>query len=372
MLAASCSVLRLPPSLIVPMTGTEPRPADERRSNATSLAFGLPLSEVWKADAPAGYGPAPAVIVDSLLFYGDLHGELHVLRLMDGHEVGSKSYGSAIFGAPLLDRDTMYLALSRSEPNLMAYLLSTGTTVWKSNLPDIETDLLRLGGRLYAATYRGTLYCIDKSTGNTLWRFDVPADARTRIIRSSPASDGGTIVFGCDDGSMFAVSADSGTLRWRANARESIVSFPSIESGSVVFGSLDSTLYAVDIRSGKKMWERALGSHLVVGQAVHNGRIYTATAAGELYSLGVSDGRIYWWTQLKSMAGAAPFVADTVLFVGCMDKHLYAYGTTSGDLLWDAAIGGRVRSTPIVGNGRMVILADDRTVHAFQSTGPKP
>ncbi len=372
MLAAACSVLRIPAPLIVPRAGEVSSADDIRRTHATSSQFIPPLREAWTTDAPAGVGASAAVIVDSLLLYADLHGEVHIVRLNDGHEIGSKSFGTAIFSAPLLDRDTMYLAMSRSEPNLIAYSIATGTTFWKLNVPDIETELLRIGGRLYAATFHGTLLCIDKSSGNTLWKFDVPMTGRTRILRSSPSSDGSTVVFGCDDGSLIAVAADSGTLRWRTRARESIVCPPAIDGGSVYAGSLDSSMYAVDLGTGSIKWSRGLGAAIVDGQAVHAGYIYTATAAGELYCLRGSDGGILWNVPLRNMAGASPVVADTIVYVGCMDKHLYAYGASNGAQLWECAVEGRVRSTPVTGDGWMVVLTDDRKVHGFQSTGSLP
>ncbi len=370
--AAACSVLRVPGPLIAPLSGEVSSGNDIRRTHATSSAFIPPLREVWTADAPAGFGPAAATIVDSLLFYGDLHGEVHIVRLRDGQEVGSKSYGSAIFNAPVFDRDTMYLAMSRSEPNLLAYSIATGTMFWKLNMPDIETELLRVGGRLYAATFHGTLFCVDKSSGSTIWKFEVPMTGRTRIVRSSPSSDGSVVVFGCDDGSMIAVSADSGTLRWRTPARESIVCPPAIDSGSVFFGSLDSSLYALDLATGRMKWSTDLRSAIFDGQAVYGGSIYTATAAGELYCLRGSDGSIRWSTPLKNMAGASPIVADTVVYVGCMDKHFYAYGAASGDQLWECAAEGRIRSIPVTGNGWMIVLTDDRKIHAFRSAGVLP
>ncbi len=368
----ACSTIRIDRPLATGTRGWTAASGGSERTNRASGTIVPPLRERWNAGLPAGVGPGGAAAAESLAVVGDLHGELHLFELSGGREIGSKSFGAAIVSRPVLDRDTVYLALTRSDPNLLAYALSSGRMIWKRAFPDVETDLLRLGDRLIAAAYAGVVLCVEKATGRTLWSFDVPAGSRTRVVRSSPASDGATVVFGCDDGSLYALDAARGTMLWKAQARESIIAPPSIDSGRVFAGSLDSSVYAFDLRTGAELWRRPLGASLLHGQAVGRDCVVVTTAAAEVFALRPSDGALLWRRRLESMAGAGPLLTDSLLVVPCIDRNVVYLGAMDGRERWRQRLDGRVRSIPLFHGGALLLMTDDRMLHSFRSNGGAP
>ena len=81
---------------------------------------------------------------------------------------------------------------------------------------------------------------IDETTGKVKWLF-ASAD-----VTDSPAIGGdGTVFFGCDDGSFYAVTS-GGQLRFKITAQGSISASPAIaDDGTVVFVSDDGLLWAI-------------------------------------------------------------------------------------------------------------------------------
>jgi outer membrane protein assembly factor BamB len=341
---------------------------DYGRRNAAPTPLDPPLVAVWQYDASAGFAASP-IIAEGVLLTATLKGEVHAVRLVDGEGTGSSGFGASVIGTPAVRGDTVYIPLSRSDQNLIAYRLSTGKTLWKRDLPDIESSLLLIGNRLYAGCANGTLYAVTAETGTPIWSYAIPREERTRMIRSSPAGDDSTIVFGCDNGKLYAIDADNGGLRWTAAAGGSIVAAPSIDSGLVFVGSLDSNLYARDLASGKIIWQQHCGSRLFGGQAVAFGNVYCGTAAGILYCFNERTGVMVWKVALGTLVNSAPLVAGAVLYVGCPDKHLSALDRFTGERIWTTVVGGRIRTSPVISFGKLFIAADDRKIYAFARDG---
>ena len=112
-------------------------------------------------------------------------------------------------------------------------------------------------GRVYVGSTNGRLYALsDLANGAEIWRYPDPSrtpgdPARIGDIRGTPviASDG-AIIFGSDDGYLYAVNP-SGTLRWKFPTAGSplgaIGSKPAIGAdGIIYFSADDGKLYAVD------------------------------------------------------------------------------------------------------------------------------
>jgi len=87
-----------------------------------------------------------------------------------------------------------------------------------------------------AAKDQHTLYALDVDDGRELWHF-----AAGGRIDSPPTIHGGSVLFGCADGSVYCVRAADGELAWRfraAPAEQRIVAFNQLESPWRVHGSV--------------------------------------------------------------------------------------------------------------------------------------
>lgn len=349
-----------------------------QHTNVAVHELRLPLVKLWEYDAGAGFGNTPVVVVDSLIFVGTLHGELHVINLGTGKRVGSVDLGSAIMGTPIVRGELVYVPLTNNGENLVAFNLQRGVPEWRAKIGNIETSPLRIDNRIYVATLEGTLLCLDQVDGEVVWTYELPVipgkggrgwpeEERRKPIRSSPAADESAIYFGADDGKLYALRRADGKFLWAFASRGNIVSPPSVYGGKVYFGSIDKTFYCLDASTGVLVWKRELGSKLFGSQAIAEGRVYTAAADGHVYCLDAVSGELRWTYLAKSVINSAPLIAGNIAFVGSLDKHLYALDAISGKLLWSETLPGRIKCSPVAWGDFLVVLVEDRSIIAYKS-----
>lgn len=132
-------------------------------------------------------------------------------------------------------------------------LFDVGASVVAS--PALGADGTPGADTLYVADGSGTLTAIDLTSVNATgaaatarWTFTIPSGA---AIASSPAvTEDGTIVFGADDGVLYAVRDAGATaeLRWTFVTGGEVRSSPAVAddgNGTIYFGSSDGFVYAV-------------------------------------------------------------------------------------------------------------------------------
>ena len=116
-------------------------------------------------------------------------------------------------------------------------------------MPDAVNTAPALGiETLYLVSEAGNVYALDSRTGTLRW-----AVAVGTAVHSAPAlavdATGETLVFGADDGMLYAVR--DGQLLWTVPLGGSVgTSSPSIAAdGTIFIGTSDGVLYSVNASS---------------------------------------------------------------------------------------------------------------------------
>lgn len=340
------------------------------RTNRTQASLTLPLKRVWDYDADAGFAPYSAVAEGGYIIVGNLHGDIHVMDVKTGKGKVIHGFGSSVFGSPIIDGSTLYVALANDEENIVAYDLSASSFLWKTRLPGIETSPLLIASRIYVSALTGELFCIDKSNGAIRWSYANPFEKLRSQSHSSPAGNDSIVVYGHDDGDLTAIDAMSGTLRWNVRAANGLLGSPILVGERVIAGASDSTISAFDLRTGSLLWNRRLGGRIFSPLSAGTGTIYAGTASGILHCLNLRDGSNVWQYAAKNGFCAAPLVAGNFIFAGSLDRSLTALDADSGAVRWQWTGEARIKTTPIIHDNTLIILQDDRTIMAFREDKP--
>jgi len=147
------------------------------------------------------------------------------------------------------------------------------------------------------------------------WAFGFP---NTVTAYSQPTVFGGRVYTGSNDGTVYALDAQSGCLYWMYQAKAMVRDALVIGPGPVAyFGDLESNFYALDANTGKLVWQKKLDDQpftRITGTAkLHDGRLYVPIASqeenaganpqyscctfrGNLVVVKASDGSIVWRT----------------------------------------------------------------------------
>ena len=93
-------------------------------------------------------------------------------------------------------------------------------------------------GFVYAGDRGKRLHCLNAADGTEKWAF------RTKgRIDSSPVVLPENVVFGSDDGNVYAVSAKDGGQVWNYEIAQPVQSSPCIAGGRLVIGADDGVIY---------------------------------------------------------------------------------------------------------------------------------
>ena len=185
---------------------------------------------------------------------------------MWGYDAGRRGASTAAMDLP----ESLYLQWSRELPQ--------PRRAWRTQMDnkgkldfDVSYSPIVMGDRVFVASMTRdslTAYSVDR--GLELWRFYAEGPCRL-----APAAWNGRVYFVSDDGCLYCLDAESGSLRWRFRAapaehrvlgNERVISMwparggPVILDGTIYFAAgiwpfLGSFVFALDAKTGKVLWE---------------------------------------------------------------------------------------------------------------------
>lgn len=240
---------------------------------------------------------------------------------------------------------------------------------------------------VYAGSNDGSLYAIDRKSGNLRWKF-----ATKSRVDSSPAVSNGFVYFNSYDGHFYAIDARTGRRRWTfqtAGERrfegthlhgflpsaetmpdvfDVYLSSPVVWNGMVIFGSGDGNVYALDAMTGAQLWKFKTGDVVHASPAIAQGTVFIGSWDSYFYALNANDGTLKWrfktgedadiHNQVGIQSSAA--VLDGIVYFGCRDSHLYALDERSGALRWSFPTHGSwIVGSPAVDQNRIYFATSD-------------
>jgi outer membrane protein assembly factor BamB len=197
---------------------------------------------VWTHATDNYINGSPAIFSTGEIVFGGCDSFIHVLQLSDGKELRQ------------IDSEA-YIASSVAIMDGLGYVGNYGNLVlafdpngpkgsevkWKyrdRSFPyfssaAVTADRVVIGGR------DKRLHCIDRATGNGVWKFDARGQ-----VDSSPIICGDAIVVGCEDGRLYCVNLADGKERWEYEIGAAVTASPAAADGLVIVGAEDGNLYA--------------------------------------------------------------------------------------------------------------------------------
>ena len=306
----------------------------------------------------------------------------HTLACLFGLLVFAAVASGAGFDEPGMFRGDAAHSGWYGEPGIrnltLKWRVATGGKVRSS--PLVAGDLVLVGSE------DGKLYAVDQDSGSVRWTHDCGGP-----VTSSPAeADGHVFVVG-GMGNLDALQLDSGKLLWTVTVGEPVpyeqrpgeprswdfyLSSPVVHGGSVVFGGADGRVYSVDAESGMIRWKHGFGGAIRSTPAVAGDTVYVGSMDGTLHALDLASGEQRWVFDTegnpyfpRGEVQSSPAVADGVVYVGARDGFLYAVDAATGEQRWRADHQGSwVITSPAVHDGLVFAgSSDGEFVHAVDA-----
>ena len=227
-----------------------------------------------------------------------------------------------------------------------------------------------VGRYVYVSGIDGFLYAFDGSGGagavQVAWRQPQFEAEDMLPLVGSPALDeaGGIIAVGSEDGGLYAYNALTGeNLHWSPFRTDGKVwSTPVLRNGVAYFGSQDGSVYAVSLETGALVWRFDTGAAVVATPLVHKNLLIVGSFDRQLYALGLNDGQPRWQVGAANWWWATPVSSGRAIYAASMDGNVYAVDD-NGVLLWTYDMGAPIVANPVlVERGLVVASREGRVV----------
>jgi outer membrane protein assembly factor BamB len=323
-------------------------------------------------------GPINGGIAESngLLYFGtQLDDKAYAVNASTGAVRWVFPTAGYVFTSPAVVGGVVYLSSAGNRfADIYALNAKTGKLIWTYHVPSVPgylADPIVDGGLLYVdvETFSGDeIFAFDALTGAVHWTVQLPS-----LSGKPPAAVGGAVYVGAYNGSVYALKASDGSIKWAISVGKSTGGL-SVSGTRVYVGGADgtsNTLYALNAKTGSKVWSFPVVNRRTVGfsdPTLANGKLYVAGGEGNgiaAYALNATTGSRLWTTALVCCNVNSAAVANGVVYLTSNDQVI-AFDAGSGKQLWQSshALSPFIAS-PTVVNGMVFAGSSDSNVYAF-------
>jgi len=300
-------------------------------------------------------GPGCTPTVDGELLYVEgMGGAVACLQVKDGKIVWQHSLTQDFGGSvppwsyresPLVDGDKVIYTPGGADATLVALDKSTGKTIWKSQVPDgpkaAYTSAIAIdfdGQRQYVQFTQKALVGVAASDGKFLWRYDRAAN-RNGIICSTPLFHDGLVfaasAYGAGGGLVKLSKEAGGSIKaeevWFSKKMQNHHGGMIVVDGCLYGangGNEGGALICLDFKTGNVLWDGRDSGAPKGSLALADGRLYYRGETGTMVLIEpnpkqyVERGRFEQPDRSKQPAWTHPVVANGKLYLRDQDVLL--------------------------------------------------
>ena len=160
----------------------------------------------------------------------------------------------------------------------------------------------------------------------------------------SPVLLGDSIYAASPNGKIDRISAETGKSIWRKSLKKvNITAGMGIGGGLVLFGTDEGVVYALNQSDGSVAWQKQLSSEILASPVIENDIVVARTGDGKVVGMASYDGEVIWTIsrqlpKLTLRGDSRPLLYGGVVFTGFSDGTLAALEAKNGRALWDFPI----------------------------------
>lgn len=228
---------------------------------------------------------------------------------------------------------------------------------------------------VYAASAKGRVTALDRSTGSVLWKHDLDAD-----LISEVGAGAQLVVVSDGKGMIYALDAAAGELRWKAQVSSEMLAAAAVDDDVVVVQASDSRIEAFDAATGKSRWTYGASQAVLTlrGNAspvIREGVVYAAFDNGKIVALNAKTGLMQWEQRFIVPEGrselervidvqADPVVSATDVVVGSYQGAVAKLERERGQIQWEEK--ASVAHNMAAGDGSVFIVEADDMVRGLR------
>ena len=220
------------------------------------------------------------------------------------------------------------------------------------------------------------VYAVSSDSGALKWQFPVDQPLST-LIASSPAVVDNVVYCGALDGKLYALNADSGKQMWAFDTRSTIGSSPTVQDGVIYFGSGDGRVWAIDAKTGESSagpWKGGVktSDEITGAPAIANGFVYALSLDQVIHAIGSATGKERWSQRLPgSVLNKSPVAFGDYVYVAD-GPNIHCIAGRTGVTKWVQLLNSDIAVTPAVSDEGLFLVTNDNHVRSFDSRTGRP
>lgn len=291
--------------------------------------------------------------------------QLPVLSLFSRHDIGlSRDCHDAV--PPLMKGSAPDFV--QASPRWWRMELNKTTAYPTKCAPVIAVD------SVFVADENSTLWKHDLGTGDIQWSVSSLEVPQKGIVQKLQYS-GGSLIYGCYDGSLTRLDAGTGEIEWRRKIDSSIHATPTVdEAGGRIFinteqwngGKPCGHVQCLELGNGKLLWKHR-HDWWPPGSTAYcsvTGFVVAPCNDESLLALDTFTGEVKWRQKTEGLVRGQPLVksvqGESRLYVATERGRLHCFAIATGKLIWTRRYGQGLWHQFLVADGQSVFVMDGK------------
>ncbi len=226
------------------------------------------------------------------------------------------------------------------------------------------------GDCVYAPALEGYLYCLDRKTGDIIWKYrsieSADPDEFAPGFKAAPLIVAGLVIIGDEDGYLHVISQETGKREWQFETGAEIAGGVAFWNNRLILASHDSFLYCLSL-SGEELWRFETRDRINCSPAIVDHFTFVAGCDSQLRVIDVEQGQETLAVDLKDYLIASPAIVGDHLYVGSHGGVVTALNWRTGDVDWRYE-GQRqlsIRASAAATDDLILVGSHDKLMHAI-------
>lgn len=303
----------------------------------------------------------------------------------------TKLDGNVLFCDTVSDGEYIYTATADDDyPHQCGiYCINqqNGEIVWYyKTVNSVKNNACIDGDKLVAVDVDGTVYCLDKASGEELWKSGINL-GNTLGTSSAPCVKDGVVYAGTSR-TITAINLNNGKVIWENN-RDRGENSPAefiVSGDKLLVNSHWDALAVLDILNGKELWSTQ-DEHLRFRSSTPimiDDKTILACESNAVMYVDIESGEITEKIVLEDYSfasSAQPVINDGIAYIPTVNKGIIAFSLESKQVLWNFETGENilftapysgkgsktVESTPVLDNGNLIFGANDGCIYTVNA-----
>ncbi len=308
----------------------------------------LPISILWEVDLKV-LDPTSPIIPGNRVIVG-----LRTKRVLAyNHESGEKAadvwLDVPLLYPPVIDYGKLWFFGFGGWNRAGVYDLNTGKKIWSRSTGDSEIFGLPCDSTFIIATLSGGIYGLSESDGEKKWQI-----RRNSAIKTSMARVSDTI-FVASGKEILSLSCD-GEILWRTTLEKNPTGALTISDGRIFCPGSDGSIFALSTESGNLLWQRVISSESALPVATDGKTVVAVAKEGKIFGLDTGSGEIKWQNNTGGINPSAPAIVGIHVVCVTYSGKVLIFNCESGDAIESFELNEPVRQPP-ASDGKMIYIS---------------